>query len=256
MMQSTVERQGDADRQGGWHVAVIMDGNGRWATRRGLPRSAGHRAGVKAVRAGGGGRPRASASRTLTLFAFSSDNWRRPDPEVRALMGLLRHYLRADLRELVENGVRLSVIGRRDRLPEGLSEEIARVEQASARRGAPRSADRHRLFGARRHHPGGGALARRAGALARGFRPAARRTAPGRRCRPGRPDVDLLIRSGGEKRLSDFLLWESAYAELCFLDTLWPDFGADELRAAMADFHRRERRFGGLCGVAQLAAAE
>src|ERR1700733_13079892 len=124
-MQSTVERQD------GWHVAVIMDGNGRWAPRRGLPRSAGHRAGVKAVRAVVEVAPDLGIA-ALTLFAFSSDNWRRPEPEVRALMGLLRHYLRADLRELIENGVRLSVIGRRDRLPVGLSEEIARVEQASA----------------------------------------------------------------------------------------------------------------------------
>ena len=130
-MQSTVEPQGDGDRQGRWHVAVIMDGNGRWATRRGLPRSAGHRAGVKAVRRVVEAAPDLGIA-ALTLFAFSSDNWQRPDPEVRALMGLLRHYLRADLRELVENGVRLSVIGRRDRLPEGLSEEIAQVEQASA----------------------------------------------------------------------------------------------------------------------------
>src|SRR6202790_2842972 len=129
-MQSTVEPQGDGDRQGRWHVAVIMDGNGRWATRRGLARSAGHRGGVNAI-----GRDGEAATdlgiAALTLFAFSSDNWRRPDPEVRALMGLLRHYLRADLRELVENGVRLSVIGRRDRLPGGLSDEIAKVEQAS-----------------------------------------------------------------------------------------------------------------------------
>src|SRR3981081_953549 len=123
--------QSNVDRQGGWHVAVIMDGNGRWATQRGLPRSAGHRAGVQAVRRVVEAAPDLGIA-ALTLFAFSSDNWRRPDPEVRALMALLRHYLRADLRELVENGVRLSVIGRRDRLPEGLSEEIARVEQASA----------------------------------------------------------------------------------------------------------------------------
>src|SRR5258708_23331174 len=125
--------QSNVDRQGGWHVAIIMDGNGRWATRRGLRRSAGHRAGVKAVRRVVEAAPDLGVA-ALTLFAFSSDNWRRPDPEARALMGLLRHYLRADLRELVENGVRLSVIGRRDRLPEGLSEAIANVEQASAPR--------------------------------------------------------------------------------------------------------------------------
>src|ERR1700676_2852559 len=129
-MQSTVEPQGDGDRQGRWHVAVIRDVNGRWATRRGLPRSAGHRAGVKAVRRVVEAAPGLGIA-ALTLFAFSSDNWRRPDPEVRALMGLLRHYLRADLRELVENGVRLSAIGRRDRLPGGLSDEITKGEQVS-----------------------------------------------------------------------------------------------------------------------------
>jgi undecaprenyl diphosphate synthase len=242
--------QSNADRQGGWHLAIIMDGNGRWATRRGLPRSAGHRAGVKAVRAVVQAAPDLGIA-ALTLFAFSSDNWRRPDPEVRALMALLRHYLRADLRELVENGVRLSVIGRRDRLPGGLSEEIAKVEQASASgqrlnlRVAIDYSARDAIADAAARWLAAQAPSREAfGALL---------AAPA--CRTS-PDVDLLIRSGGEKRLSDFLLWESAYAELCFVDTLWPDFGAEDLRAAMADFHRRERRFGGLCGVAQLAAAE
>jgi undecaprenyl diphosphate synthase len=249
-MQSTVEPQGEADSQGRWHVAVIMDGNGRWATRRGLPRAAGHRAGVKAVRRVVEAAPGLGIA-TLTLFAFSSDNWRRPDPEVRALMGLLRHYLRADVRELIENGVRLSVIGRRDRLPDGLSEEIARVEQASAggerlnlriavdysaRDAITQAAARWLAAQAPSREAFGRLLASQAGEASQ--------------------NVDLLIRSGGEKRLSDFLLWESAYAELCFLDTLWPDFGADELRAAMVEFHGRDRRFGGLGGVAQLTAAE
>jgi undecaprenyl diphosphate synthase len=241
--------QSDVDRQGGWHVAIIMDGNGRWATRRGLPRSAGHRAGVKAVRAVVEAAPSLGVA-TLTLFAFSSDNWRRPDPEVRALMGLLRHYLRADLRELVENGVRLSVIGRRDRLPGGLSDEIARVEQASAGGGrlhlqvAVDYSSRDAITEAAARWLAAQAPSREAfGALL---------AAPAHR---ESPDVDLLIRSGGEKRLSDFLLWESAYAELCFVDTLWPDFGAEDLRAAMAEFHRRERRFGGLCDMEPLAAA-
>jgi undecaprenyl diphosphate synthase len=249
-MQSTVERQDGEDRQGQWHVAVIMDGNGRWATRRGLPRSAGHRAGVKAVRAVVEAAPDLGIA-ALTLFAFSSDNWRRPDPEVRVLMGLLRHYLRADLRELVENGVRLCVIGRRDRLPEGLSEAIARVEQASAHgkrlnlRIAVDYSSRDAIADAAARWLAAQAPSREAfGAL---LAASACRTSP---------DVDLLIRSGGEKRLSDFLLWESAYAELCFVDTLWPDFGADDLRAAMAEFHRRERRFGGLCNIEPLAAAE
>src|SRR5258708_2240701 len=242
--------QSDVDGQGGWHVAIIMDGNGRWATRRGLRRSAGHRAGVKAVRRVVEAAPDLGIA-ALTLFAFSSDNWRRPDPEVRALMGLLRHYLRADLRELVENGVRLSVIGRRDRLPDGLSEEIAAVERASV------NGQRLNLQIAI-DYSSRDAIAEAAARWLAAQAPS--RAAFGRllaapACQTS-PDVDLLIRSGGEKRLSDFLLWESAYAELCFVDTLWPDFGADDLRAAMADFHRRERRFGGVCGIGQLTAAE
>jgi undecaprenyl diphosphate synthase len=255
-MQSTVESQGDGDRQGRWHVAVIMDGNGRWATRRGLPRSAGHRAGVKAVRRVVEAAPDLGIA-ALTLFAFSSDNWRRPDPEVRALMGLLRHYLRADLRELVENGVRLSVIGRRDRLPEGLREEIAKVEQASAHgqrlnlQIAIDYSSRDAIVAAAARWLAAQAPSREAfGRLLAA--PAGQASHAGEASQ----DVDLLIRSGGEKRLSDFLLWEAAYAELCFVDTLWPDFGAEDLRAAMADFHRRERRFGGVCSVGQLTAAE
>jgi undecaprenyl diphosphate synthase len=256
-MQSNVNRQ--ADRivaaparvaEPGWHVAIIMDGNGRWATRRGLPRTAGHRAGVKAVRRVVEAAPNLGIA-ALTLFAFSSDNWRRPDPEVRALMGLLRHYLRSDIRELVENGVRLSVIGRRDRLPAGLSRAIAQVERATAQ-------------GQRLHlriaidYSSRDAIVDAAARWLSTQTPSREdfgRLLAAPACQAG-GDVDLLIRSGGEKRLSDFLLWESAYAELCFVDTLWPDFGADDLRTALADFHARERRFGGLGEVAPLAAAE
>ena len=236
--------------EGRWHVAIIMDGNGRWATRRGLPRSAGHRAGVQAVRKVVEAAPDLGVA-TLTLFAFSSDNWRRPQGEVKTLMSLLRHYLRADIRELIDNGVRLTVIGRRDRLPEGLALEIAEVERASA-------------HGQRLHLRVAIDYSSRDAILEAAARWRAER-APSRAafaallaepaCEAG-ADVDLLIRSGGEKRLSDFLLWESAYAELCFVDTLWPDFGADDLRAALAEFHRRERRFGGLGAPAALTAAE
>ena len=242
--------QSPAADEGRWHVAIIMDGNGRWATRRGLPRSAGHRAGVQAVRKVVEAAPDLGVA-TLTLFAFSSDNWRRPQGEVKTLMSLLRHYLRADIRELIDNGVRLTVIGRRDRLPGGLAQEIAEVERASA-------------HGQRLHLRVAIVYSSRDAILAAAARWRAER-APSRAaiaallaepaCAAG-PDVDLLIRSGGETRLSDFLLWESAYAELCFVDTLWPDFGADDLRAALAEFHRRERRFGGLGAPAALTAAE
>jgi len=232
------------------HVAIIMDGNGRWATRRGLPRSAGHRAGVQAVRRVVEAAPDLGIA-TLTLFAFSADNWRRPAQEVAALMALLRQYLRAELGRLVDNGARLNVIGRRDRLPAGLAEDILHAEQASA-------------AGQRLHlqialdYSARDAIAAAATAWLGDDAPS--RDAFGRLLArqgfgPGR-DVDLLIRSGGEKRLSDFLLWEAAYAELCFVDTLWPDFGADDLAAALADFHRRERRFGAIPELVPLTAAE
>jgi undecaprenyl diphosphate synthase len=231
------------------HVAIIMDGNGRWAMRQGLPRSAGHRAGVQAVRRVVEAAPDLGIT-SLTLFAFSSDNWRRPREETAALMGLLRHYLRAEIRELVDSGARLTVIGRRDRLPPGLAEEIAAAELASA------AGRKLNLRIALDYSSRDAILA--AAAACRAER-APSRVEFGRLLAGARhvlaADVDLLIRSGGEKRLSDFLLWECAYAELCFVDTLWPDFGAEDLRAALADFRRRERRFGGVPD-APLVAAE
>jgi len=238
--------QSDQDCKPPLHVAIIMDGNGRWAHRRGLPRTAGHRAGVEAARAVVEAAPDLGVT-ALTLFAFSSDNWRRPAPEVSALMALLRQYLRSDIEELMDSGARLTVIGRRDRLPSGLSEEISRVERASA--------------GGRRLHlriaidySSRDAIAN---AAAGWGTPPSREELNGRLAgASGAGDVDLLIRSGGEKRLSDFLLWESAYAELCFVDTLWPDFKADDLRAAIADFHLRDRRYGGLSAASSLVAAE
>ena len=230
------------------HVAIIMDGNGRWATRRGLPRPAGHRAGADAVRRVLEAAPELGVG-TLTLFAFSSDNWRRPREEVAALMTLLRRYLRRELAKLVDNGIRLTVIGRRDRLPDGLSDDIAEAERFTAL--GTRLDLRIAIDYSARDAIANAAAAWR------------EPSAPSRdefRCLLGRsgvsPDVDLLIRSGGEKRLSDFLLWEAAYAELCFVDVLWPDFGGDDLAAAIADFRRRERRFGGVCDIRHLTAAE
>jgi undecaprenyl diphosphate synthase len=239
------------------HVAIIMDGNGRWAARRGLPRPAGHRAGADAVRRVVEAAPEVGIT-TLTLYAFSSDNWRRPRDEVAGLMTLLRHYLRTELERFVDRGARLTVIGRRDRLPEGLSDDIAEAERRSA-------------LGTRLHlriaidYSARDAIANAAAAWRcerapsrAEFQRLLAQQQNGGQTPFSEPavDVDLLIRSGGEKRLSDFLLWELAYAELCFVDVLWPDFGAEDLRAAIADFRSRERRFGGVGPQPPLLAAE
>ena len=238
-MQSTLEIQDKI------HVAIIMDGNGRWAERRDLPRSAGHREGVEAVRRVVDAAPELGIG-ALTLFAFSADNWRRPPLEVEILMLLLRQYLRRDVRRLADRGVRLKVIGRRDRLPEGLAQEIANAEAACAR-GTQLALNVALDYSAR------DAIANAAatwlgddspGRAAFGNLLAFQGYGTGR-------DVDLMIRTGGEKRLSDFLLWECAYAELFFTGTMWPDFGREHLRAALTDFHARERRFGGLAVAAE-----
>jgi undecaprenyl diphosphate synthase len=223
------------------HVAIIMDGNGRWAAARGLPRSAGHRQGARAVR-----RVLEAAHGlgigTLTLFAFSADNWRRPASEVRALLRLFRASLVSEQDRLVEHGVKLSVIGRRDRLPRPLVLAIARAEQATAggralhlRVAVDYSARDAIVEAARRLGPRD--LLTRASFAQRLGEASGDASAP---------DVDLLIRTGGEQRLSDFLLWESAYAELVFTPRMWPEFGADELGAALEQFTYRQRRFGGL----------
>ena len=224
------------------HLALIMDGNGRWAEARGLPRSAGHRAGVDAARRVVEAAARAGVG-TLTLFAFAAANWRRPRAEVAALFGLLARFLRTDLDRLHANDVRLTAIGRRDRLPDGLAEAIADAEARTARnpglhlRVALDYSSRAALLEAARQAPRDAAPAQFAALVAP----------------DGAPDVDLLIRTGGERRLSDFLLWEAAQAELLFVPTLWPDFGAGELAAALADFRARERRFGGLGPSAPIA---
>ena len=223
------------------HVAIIMDGNGRWATSRSLPRSAGHTAGVRtarnivesAVRAGIG---------TLTLYAFSSDNWSRPRPEVIALMRLFRRSLLVESKRCLENGVRLSIVGRRDRLPASLRQTIVQAEAMTA-------AGRNLHLRVAVDYSSRDAILR-AAAKARDI------TTPLTRERfaqlladvdhdpaPVR-DVDLLIRTGGEQRLSDFLLWECAYAELVFSPTMWPDFQEANLQDAIRDFESRERRFG------------
>jgi undecaprenyl diphosphate synthase len=225
------------------HVAIIMDGNGRWATARGLPRTAGHRAGVETVQRICEAAPALGVG-TLTLFAFSADNWRRPPAEVGALMGLLRHYLRTEVARLIESDVRLTIIGRRDRLPDGLAEDLADAEAATM------AGEALHLRIALDYSARDTIL--RAAAAAAGEK-LSRETFGRLISGPNAGDVDLLIRSGGEKRLSDFLLWECAYAELCFTDRMWPDFDGDDLAAAVNDFRRRERRFGAV-GKTQIPA--
>jgi undecaprenyl diphosphate synthase len=226
----------------GLHVAIIMDGNGRWATRRGLPRTVGHRAGVEAVRRVIESAPDLGIG-TLTLFAFSAANWRRPPEEVAALMRLLHVYLRAETRRFTESGARLTVIGRRDRLRPRLMREIEDAERATAE--GQRLHVRIALDYSSRE-----SIARAAARCAAEAPDALDRfgqlVSQSSGDAPESADVDLLIRTGGEQRLSDFLLWECAFAELWFTERMWPEFGAEDLRAAVVEFHRRERRFGGL----------
>ncbi len=222
------------------HVAVIMDGNGRWATRRGLPRVVGHRAGAKAVR-----RVVEAARRlgigTLTLYAFSSDNWSRPASEVEALMRLFERYLGEEACRCVENGVRLRVIGRRDRLGGALAAAVEAAEKTT-------SAGAAMELRIAVDYSGRDAILAAIPLLPKGT-PVERPdllSALGRAGHGGAPEVDLLVRTGGERRMSDFLVWEAAYAELFFSHRLWPDVGAADLDEALAWYAGRERRFGGL----------
>jgi undecaprenyl diphosphate synthase len=224
------------------HVAIIMDGNGRWAKQRGLTRTRGHEAGIEALRRVVRAAPDLEIG-TLTVFAFSSDNWRRQEAEVNGLLELLRLYLEAETNELVSNDVKLTVFGRRDRLPENLVAEIQRAEAATEWGGglhlrvAVDYSGREAILRA----------AASAGVLAQlsveNFSTLVAGEAE-------IPDVDLLIRSSGEQRLSDFLLWECAYAELYFTPCLWPDFGETELQEAIGEFRKRERRFGAVPAMA------
>jgi undecaprenyl diphosphate synthase len=229
------------------HVAIITDGNGRWAKARGLPRVAGHRRGAESVR-----RTITAAAELgisyLTLFGFSSENWKRPTDEINDLMGLLRHYLRGEIAELHREGVRLVVIGDRARLAPDIVTLIDNAEQLTR--------DNARLtlivalsYGGRDD-------------IVRAARKLAADVAAGRIAAQdidetrlsaslftaGIPDPDLLIRTSGEQRMSNFLLWQLAYTELVFIDTLWPDFGRADLEKAISDFHGRERRYGASAG--------
>jgi undecaprenyl diphosphate synthase len=227
------------------HVAIIMDGNGRWAARRGLPRVAGHRAGAGAVR-----RTVETAARLgigwLTLYAFSTENWKRPRVEVEALMQLLREFLRKELKALQKNNIRFQTIGRLDPLPESLRDEVCRAEEAtSANAGLCLNIAIN--YGARSE-------------MVDAFRRMAWEAFSGR-LNPERideemissrlytsriPDPDLLIRTSGEMRISNFLLWQIAYSEIHVTETLWPDFGRSDLVRAIIDYQKRDRRYGGI----------
>jgi len=225
------------------HIAIIMDGNGRWASARGLPRVAGHRAGAQAVRRTIEAAVQAGVS-WLTLYAFSSENWRRPPDEVLELTGLLRHYIRQELNELAKQGVRVRVIGDRGRFDTETRAELDRAEVVT--RGNTRLNLNVALsYGARDEIVAAARAAAEAAATGT-LDPATLDEARFGRLlfTAGMPDPDLVIRTSGEHRLSNFLLWQSAYAELVFLEVLWPDFGAAELQGALAEYARRERRFG------------
>jgi len=246
-MQRTLE----AARHG-LHVAIIMDGNGRWAAARGKARTAGHRAGAKAVRRTVEAAPGVGIG-TLTLYAFSSDNWKRPPDEVSTLIRLFRDYLSGQTARCVEKGVELRVIGRRDRLPADVLTAVRTAEEATA--GGPALLLRLAVDYSARDAIVAAAerigLAGVATGAAGGVREAFERLLDPEHPAAGPvPEVDLLIRTGGEQRLSDFLLWECAYSELYFTPMMWPDFGTEQLEEALAAFRRRERRFGGLASVA------
>ena len=227
------------------HVAIIMDGNGRWAAARGLPRGEGHRRGVEALRR----TVRAAGDigiGYLTIFSFSAENWSRPPSEIRELMGLLRRFVRHDLADLHRNGVRVRVIGERENLDADIRRLLDEAEELT------RNNDKLVLvvafnYGARQEIAR--AAQRMAAAVAAGDLAVSAVTADKLASyldAPDLPDPDLIIRTSGEQRLSNFLLWQAAYTEFVFLDTYWPDFGREQLAAAVAEFSARERRFGGL----------
>jgi undecaprenyl diphosphate synthase len=224
-----------------------MDGNGRWAVARGLARGAGHHAGVAALRRIIECAPNLGIA-VLTVYAFSADNWRRPAPEVSALMSILENYLRDQVADLVKAGIRLTAIGRRDRLPGCLPDLISHAEAVGA--GGSKLHLRVAIDYSGRDAILAAAAACGAGSLTR--EAVSSHLAAGLAA----PDVDLLIRTGGEKRLSDFMLWEAAYAELYFTDRLWPDFGPDDLRQALREFRSRDRRFGALPSGGASTSAE
>jgi undecaprenyl diphosphate synthase len=225
------------------HVAIVMDGNGRWAKRRGLPRQLGHPKGVEAIRRVVEAAPDQGV-RWLTLYAFSTENWRRPAGEVAEVMRLLKHYVNSDLDKLVKEGVRVRILGRREGLPEDIAEIVERAES--------RTAHNDRFFLQVAFNYGGradivdAARALVTKALSEGLRPEdiTDEVFQAQLSTGGLPDPDLVIRTSGELRLSNFLLWETAYSEFVFPAVLWPDFTPAHLKSALDEFQKRERRYG------------
>ena len=229
------------------HIAIVMDGNGRWATRRFLPRVAGHKQGVESLRRC----VKACADRgvgVLTVFAFSSENWNRPVEEVSGLMDLMVGALAREVPRLRDDGVRLHFVGERGGLSEKMTAGLVQAEAATAH-------NTRLIFNVCFNYGGRWDIARAAAQLAARGEPLTEANLDRAMALAHVPDPDLFIRTGGEQRLSDFLLWEAAYAELHFTDRMWPDFGPDDLATAIADFARRDRRFGGLKAPAVPAAA-
>ena len=229
------------------HIAIIMDGNGRWAQARGLPRIAGHRRGAEAVR-----RTLVAATELgipyLTLFGFSSENWKRPLAEIEDLMGLLRHYLRGEIAELHRNGVRLRVIGEKDRLSADIVSLIAKAEALTHDNRAINLTIALSYGGRAEIAAAARAIAAAAAAGRLGAEAVDEELIAAHLFTADLPDPDLLIRTSGEQRISNFLLWQCAYAELVFTKTLWPDFGRDDLEQAITDYGGRERRYGASVG--------
>jgi undecaprenyl diphosphate synthase len=231
------------------HIAIIMDGNGRWAESRRLPRVEGHRAGIDAVRDSVETSARLGVS-VLTLYAFSVENWKRPDTEISALMGLLKHYLRAELKSLLKNNIRFKVIGQPERLSPDIREELSRAETRTA-------TNTGMQFNIALSYGGRAEIvdaARRA--LASGISPDAldETTFASFLYTAGQPDPDLLIRTSGEMRVSNFLLWQIAYAEIWVTEALWPDFRARHLFEAIVDYQKRDRRYGAVTSQPVVAA--
>jgi undecaprenyl diphosphate synthase len=223
------------------HVAIIMDGNGRWAASRHLPRVEGHRAGIESVRSTVETSARLGVP-VLTLYAFSVENWKRPDTEVSALMGLLKHYLRLELNSLLRNNIRFRVIGQRERLSPEVREELEQAEARTANNAGM-------LFNIALSYGGRAEIVEAARQLIRdGVSPEALDEAAfeARLYTAGQPDPDLMIRTSGEMRVSNFLLWQIAYAEIWVTDALWPDFRTRHLLEAIVDYQRRDRRYGAI----------